>query len=204
MQNYISQLLSDLENAKKNIPPPVDYKLLYPDHPAFSYGLEYIVEWEMAPDSSMDDLFGIKAEQLPPDDKLSEGQAEQLVQAILELWGTFNIGADIPNEDIPALLIYKVLRNRWETGTARYMSEGMTHLEFCHYVPEECPWGMEFCQCKEFANESTEEEDEMKDTELLKGAVHHEDGSMSWVNPKLLDENGHFDASKLDDFPLPF
>lgn len=203
MQNYISQLLSDLDAAKKNVPAPIDYALLYPDHPAFSYGLDYIVEWEMAPDYPMDDLFGIKAEQLPVDDKLSDKQVEDLVEGILDLWATFNIVADIPDDAIPPRLVYKALKNRWEKGTTRYMSEGTTHVEFCHYEPEECPWGMEFCSCKEFANE-TIETSEKEDNELLKGAVHHEDGSMSWVNPKFLDENGHFDASKIDDFPLPF
>ena len=62
MQNYIHQLLTDRTAAKNNLPAAIDYKLLYPDHPAFAYGLDHIVEWEMSPSYKMAELFGITAE----------------------------------------------------------------------------------------------------------------------------------------------
>lgn len=134
----------------------MDYALLYPDHPAVAYGLTHIVEYEMSPRYSMDDLFGIKAEQLPPDDTLSQEQMTQLNDAILDLWAAFNIAADVP-DDVPTHLIYKALKNYWTMETVQYVSEGIIHIEFCGYIPEECPWGSDYCSCKEFANEPVRE-----------------------------------------------
>ena len=99
MQTYINQLLADLENAKTNQPPKVDYKLLYPEHPAndplYEGMMDYMMEWDHAPEWTMNDLFGIDAVVFPPIEKLNGEQTEQLVQGILELWASFNIGADI-------------------------------------------------------------------------------------------------------------
>ena len=46
MKKYIEQLLADLAAATHNLPPTPNYKVLYPDHPAHDFGLEYIVAWE--------------------------------------------------------------------------------------------------------------------------------------------------------------
>jgi hypothetical protein len=35
---YVTQLLGDLAVAKGNVPPKPNVKLLYPDHPALSFG----------------------------------------------------------------------------------------------------------------------------------------------------------------------
>ena len=26
---------------------------------------------------------------------------------------------------------------------------GIVNMEFCHYVPDECPYGLKYCFCKE-------------------------------------------------------
>jgi hypothetical protein len=199
MQNYISQLLTDMKAAEQNLPTNVDYSLLHPEHPAADYGLNFLVEYEMSPRHSMDDLFGIKAEQLPPDDKLTDEQVKQLTDAILELWAAYNIVADFP-EVVPLRTLYNVLKDYWTNETTQYVSEGRIHLEFCHYVPEECPWGSDYCTCKEFANEDAKEFTPIDDAVWQKGIVRNDAGGFSWVNPELLDENGNFDPSKLPDF----
>ena len=198
MQNYISQLLNDLA-AAKNYPKPaqVDYALLYPDHPAYSYGLDYIVEWEMAPRYKMDDLFGIKAEQLPPADILTDEQAKQLNKAILELWAAFNLVAD-SDHDAPPRVFYSVHKDYWETTKVGYDAEEKYELDFCSYNTDLCIWGSDYCTCKDFEDEGNETEDIYSEpSDLQKGIVHNDKGGISWVNPKLLDENGNFDPNKL-------
>lgn len=154
MQTYITQLLTDLKTAQTNQPPKVDYKLLYPDHPAsnpqYEGVMDYMIEWDHAPEWTMNDLFGIDAVVFPPIEKLNGEQTEQLVQGILELWASSNICADILNDKIPIQTIYTVLVNYWKTETIQYMSEGTLHLEFCHYDENDCPWGYEYCSCKDF------------------------------------------------------
>jgi hypothetical protein len=199
MQNYVHQLLTDMAAAQKNLPTDVDYALLYPDHPATAYGLTHLVEYEMSPRHSMDDLFGIKAEQLPPVETLTDAQIEQLNDGILSLWSAFNFHADT-KEGVPPRILYKVLRDYWATEKVQYMSVGMMHIEFCDYNPDKCPWGNDYCTCKDFANEPVREFTPEEAAEWRKGLVHHADGSTSWTNPEFLDENGNFDSSKLLDF----
>ena len=134
MQNYVNQLLTDMAAAQKNLPTEVDYALLYPDHPAVAYGLTHIAEYEMSPRHSMDDLLGIKAEQLPPDDKLSDEQVVQLNDGIVALWEAFNISPDLPNE-VPPRLIYEALKNYWEQKRCNMCQKGESTLSFATMNP---------------------------------------------------------------------
>ncbi|GEM_PF-430356 len=202
MQSYITQLLHDLKAAQNNLPPPKDYALLYPNHPAahpkYEGDLDYIIEWEMGDAQPMEELFGISPNALPPVEQLTNEQAESLCHAILELWQAFNILADFP-DDVPAKLLYRAFRNYWIEHPVSYTSTGRLHLEFCHYIPEQCPWGLEYCTCKDLIAErekysvqmTPEQEEHWKKGLQPNGA---------WINPDLLDENGNFDPNKLQSF----
>jgi hypothetical protein len=148
MENYINQLLEEMEIAKNNLPPKVNYALLYPNHPALIYGLDYVVEWEMAPDWKMEDLFGIKKEQLPVAEKLTEFEIEKLNKGILDLWFAFNTIVEDLDERIPQRDLYIAFRNSWEEKTIQYMPDNIYSLDFCEYSPEHCIWNSEFCPCK--------------------------------------------------------
>ncbi|MEN9611563.1 MAG: hypothetical protein RLZZ628_2377 [Bacteroidota bacterium] len=84
MQKYIGQLLADFEKAKQNLPEPINYSLLYPDHPAANTPMEYVIEWENAPEQSMSELFGISWEALPPVEKLTDEQVVLLHKGIVQ------------------------------------------------------------------------------------------------------------------------
>jgi hypothetical protein len=96
----------------------------------------------------MSDLFGIDGHVFPSAEQLNEEQQKDIIDAILDLWLSFNIAADFPAV-VPVTTLYNVLVNRWKGKPVNYMSVGTLHLEFCHYDPTECPWGMEYCQCKD-------------------------------------------------------
>ncbi|PSJ75852.1 hypothetical protein C7N43_16695 [Sphingobacteriales bacterium UPWRP_1] len=202
MQPYINQLLQDLNAAQNNLPPPKDYALLYPNHPAadpqYDGELNYIIEWEMGDEQPMEDLFGISADALPPVELLTDEQAGSLCDAILNLWQAFNILADYPHK-VPIKLLYQALRNYWIEKPVSYTSAGHLHLEFCHYKPEECPWGLEYCTCKDLAEEWKKNPVQLTPEE----EAYWEKGLQpdgGWVNPDLLDENGNFDPDKLKSF----
>ena len=155
MENYINQLLEEMESAKSNLPFKVNYALLYPNHPALIYGLDYIVEWEMAPTWKMEELFGIKKEQLPVAEKLTDTEIEKLNNGILDLWFAFNTIVEDLDERIPQRDLYKAFRNSWEEKTIRYMPDGIYSLDFCEYSTEHCIWNAEFCACKNLDSEDT-------------------------------------------------
>jgi len=153
MQQYLNQLLADLKAAQTKQPEKPDYKVLYPDHqandPIYDGMMDYMIEWDNAPEWKMDDLFEIKSEVFPPVEKLTTEQVTKLIDGILELWAHFNIDAVIPDDKIPVEIVYKELVNSWKTETIQYISEGTLHLEFCHYDENNCPWGYEYCSCKD-------------------------------------------------------
>jgi hypothetical protein len=168
MQTYLSQLIEDLELASQNPVEVPDYKLLNPNHPAIEYGLDYIVAWECAPDVPMPEAFGFPLEAFPPHEQLTEEQAEQLNNAILKLWEANRIIADLPARLPSQLVLYKELRLKWQEQTVRFLPDGNMHLEFCYYVHGECPWGMDFCTCKdeEWYNDSLDMGAETEESEL--------------------------------------
>lgn len=157
MEKYVAQLLEDLERVKSNKPDKPNVHILYPDHPALDYGLDYIAEWECAPMVLMAELLGFPQEKLPVVEKLTEKQATAINEKILEVWLEFNFYADFP-DGLPELTKYKIIRNKWEEDV-HYVSEGMYHFEFCDYEPENCPFGLDYCSCKDI---ETFEIDDMK------------------------------------------
>jgi hypothetical protein len=195
MQNYVNQLLADMVAAKSNLPADIDYKLLYPDHPAYKFGLDYIVEWEMAPSYTMDELFCIKAEQLPPAEKLTDEQIVQLLAGIYDLWQAFNYSPD-SEFDAPPRVFYTVIKNYWATQSVQYEKYTFIELDFCSYNNDMCVWG-DYCRCKDEVFETMEDYKSKVDFELEKGIINHPNGGISWLNPTLLDEDGNLDLSGL-------
>lgn len=147
MEKYIQQLLEDIEVAHYNLPDTPDIGILYPDHPALEYGLDHIAEWKCAPYQPFEKLLGLTADQFPPIEKLRHDEIELLVEKLLQLWAAFNFHADFPN-DLPNYLKYQLMINKL-SEEVQYVSSGTIHFEFCDYDPQHCPYGIEYCQCKQ-------------------------------------------------------
>ena len=151
MQTYITQLLEDLTEAAKTKIEAPDYKLLNPNNPALKAGLDYLVAWECAPYLTYFEVFGIPNEAFPPSEMLNEEQAKQVVEAIVNLLEVNTIEVGFP-EILPSYqVLYRELRKEWQEKTMRIMPEedGMQGIDFCHYNGSTCPWGMDFCTCKD-------------------------------------------------------
>ena len=162
MKKYIEQLLADLAAATQNLPPTPNYKVLYPDHPAHDFDLEYIVAWECAPLEPMSDIYGIAADAFPSEDKLTDEQVAEVSNAILLLWHTYNHDVVIP-EVVPYRLLYKILVDAWQNHETQFLPPGMGHstTDFCTYYPETCPWG-EYCTCIEMTAEFEKEHEDFE------------------------------------------
>jgi len=164
MEKYVVQLLEELEKLKGNKPEKPNVHILYPDHPALDYGLDYIAEWECAPLVSMSELLGFAQDNLPVVEKLTEKQAAVISDKILDVWQEFNFYADFP-DGLPELTKYKILRKRWGEDV-QYVSEGMMHFEFCDYEPENCPFGIEYCSCKDIDSYDMDDLNPLQEGEL--------------------------------------
>ncbi len=117
--------------------------------PATAASLEEVERYvEEVPAITMFDHFDLRPEGFPPAERLADAQLADLVTALRRLWATFNFTAVLP-DGLPARLAYPVLLTRM-AEPAMLMAFGHIGIEFCHYEPTECPWGPEWCDCKNF------------------------------------------------------
>jgi hypothetical protein len=91
--------------------------------------------------------FGFQLEQFPKADLLTDAQLEVLCSLLVRLWAAYNFTAAV-SETIPKRLLYPKLIERMHKPTF-VMTRGNIGIEFCHYDPDACPWGGEWCGCKE-------------------------------------------------------
>lgn len=125
MQRYIEQVIEDLQEAKKNV--PADPELGTED--SYEEFAEKMFAIETAPSEPSKNVFGVSYEELPPPEKLTEPQMQQLIDAIEDTLYAFNASVDYKNE-MPVKLKYEVLRDWFEEDV--HIMPGFTmHLDFC-------------------------------------------------------------------------
>ncbi len=172
METYITQLVTDINAAtleQWNCNPPHFYQAGMRDamhQPPVGYVAKKTSKSKEIPDDfeasiaelekslegkasvTMLDHFGFIAEQFPPAEKLSEAQAQLVVEALTRLWVAFNFLPTLPTK-APAIVFYPHMVERM-TQPAMLMKHGVTGIEFCDYDPDECPFGREWCDCTNF------------------------------------------------------
>ncbi len=92
--------------------------------------------------------FGFKPEQFPPAEQLTDADLDTLSALLCRLWAAYNFTAVIPDE-VPGRLVYPLLLERMSKPTY-VMTRGNIGVEFCGYEPEHCPFGTEWCSCKDY------------------------------------------------------
>ena len=92
--------------------------------------------------------FDLDPAQFPPADQLTDNDLDQLVLKICRLWASYNFTAVLPKK-VPARVVYPILLKKMFKPTF-VMNRGNIGVEFCYYEPKECPFGEEWCSCKEF------------------------------------------------------
>jgi hypothetical protein len=91
--------------------------------------------------------FGFTPEQFPPPEQLSDADLDALSVLLCRLWAAYNFTAVVP-EKAPGRVVYPLLLERMHKPTF-VMTRGCIGIEFCHYEPSECPFGAEWCSCKD-------------------------------------------------------
>ncbi len=163
MQTYIIQLIEDLtEVSKTRLEAP--YKSFDTD--------------KVATDNSYFHIFGIPNEAFPPMEMLNENQAKQLVEAMVNLLKVNEVSLNFPERLPPYKILYRELRREWHEGIFLILptdSYTMVGIDFCHCNGETCPWGMEYCACKDrehyIATEEVQEKIEEKTKQKAKTKI---------------------------------
>jgi hypothetical protein len=150
MKNYIIQLIDDIHEAKNH---PSHPKLALssfseydedPDIVDFSYVEEYLYGKE----EKISDIVGIDILLLPEPELLDADDAATLAREMTMLLNRFNFYPDFP-ENYPLELQYRFLRNLWNDEHV-FMTVGETHIDFCEYELESCPFPGYCKSCEEF------------------------------------------------------
>ncbi len=151
MESYIEQLIGDLHETTRKLKLP--YEILEeseagsndePEPEDMSYVEEYI-EGEELPISQ---ITGIDQEYLPPAEKLNTDQQALLAGELEKLLEYFHFVMDFP-PNYPAHLRYSFIRNFWSQEHVA-LSIGESHIEFCEYEKENCPFPGYCTTCEEF------------------------------------------------------
>ena len=143
IQKYIEQLLADLQKAAENAanPDPLKNKMVSSAQD-FQNHIAQVEEYLHGPMYRLSDIVGIDAAMLPADDLLSDEQTALLATEMESLLNAFNYYPDFPQntgKEVPPRLRYRAMRSRWESEQT-IMSFGESHLEFCSYDEEACPF----------------------------------------------------------------
>lgn len=141
MQNYLTQLISDMHKSAEKVP---QAKI-----PEGEFDPEYMMELEESGEEPMSHWFGLDIEQFPPSERLSEEQLTQMAAELEKLWKAYSFYPDFP-DGLPAKRRYELMREYLDHPTQYWPGGWEHHFEFCDYYPSHCPFGDEFCRCKEF------------------------------------------------------
>jgi hypothetical protein len=140
MQKYINQLICDFKEAEKNVPPT---PVLSEDYEEFE---EQMLAIENAPDIPAKKLFGVSYEELPPAEKLTKEQMQQLIEAITDTFEAFNCSVELPG-NVPLELQYELVRDQF-ADPIHYMPGWSMHFDFCSGWCPDCKI-IDYCDTKD-------------------------------------------------------
>jgi len=143
LQKYIGQLLEDIQKAAENAanPDPLKDKTVSSAQD-FQEHIAQVEQYLHGPMFRLSDIVGIDAAMLPADELLSDEQTRLLASEMEKLLNAYNFYSDFPQNNgkvVPPRLRYRAMRSHWESEQT-IMSFGESHLEFCSYDEEYCPF----------------------------------------------------------------
>jgi hypothetical protein len=152
MDNYLIQLVNDMRKAAKNVPDP--QTLIDEADLDLPKEFEMFADVELylhGPLQKISEITGIDTAALPSGKKLTGSQMSFLYDEMKRLLNAYCFYPDFP-EGLSVEIKYRLLRKEWENKHV-LTATGHTGIEFCSYLPEECPFPEEFCSCKDFLEE---------------------------------------------------
>lgn len=187
MERYIEQLINDIRNATWNNKPPHEIweqSGADPDDELELEDISHVEEFVYGKKERISKITGIDAKQLPPTKKLTSEQQSRLAIELENLLRYFHFILDFP-VDFPTDLRYAFIRKIWKKKYVP-MTFGDTHIEFCSFNEEKCPFPGYCSTCKEIAAEMKCDEgigesdfdppiDELIDIEVING-FYNDDG----------------------------
>jgi len=148
MQRYLEQLIEDIHKARTIVRPPSDvWEYTDMDDEGEIEDMVFAETFLYGKPQPLAQITGIKREQLPNADILSQEQAAMLTKELEALLLHYNFVSDFP-ESFPMAQRYPFLLTIW-TNEYVELSFGEYHIEFCTYDDTQCPFPGYCSICKE-------------------------------------------------------
>lgn len=111
------------------------------------------------------DFSGLYAEQFPPKERLNENQMKQVVEAYQLMLQSWNIDIYLP-EQLPIAMKYELLIGTLDRSVY-VTNDEYSHIgiDLCSYDVDNCPFGSEYCSCKEDLKEWESKENDRENYE---------------------------------------
>lgn len=165
LDNYVIQLAEQLRSSAQDLPDPNAVSEF--DEESLPEELKMFADVERflhGKAKKLSFIVGIKQESFPPVNRLNEHQITLLYDEMKRLLAAYCFYPDFP-EGLPTEEKYKVLRDEWNMELV-YTGEGESHLEFCSYEPDECPFPEKYCWCRDIEVEDMDTFDDMDEDDL--------------------------------------
>ncbi len=150
MQRYITQLIEDLHEIVQKVNPSgkvIEEETIHDDD-SFARHIEDVENYLQGEQIPISQITGIEQELLPPPERLSEHQQRQLSLELEDFLKPHHFVLEFP-QNYPFHLRYSFIRNFW-TEKHPLMKFGTSHIEFCNYEPENCPFPGYCTNCEDF------------------------------------------------------
>jgi len=147
MQNYINQLSDDILEACR-VAEIQDQLNSHEDDDEGEAAIQSAENFVYGDTEPLSSITGIAPIVLPPPERLTQEQKSQLAGVLEKLLIIKKFLPEFPHQ-LPMHRRYQFLREMWSEEFAPPLT-GHVHVQFCQYIPEECPFP-EYCDhCGEF------------------------------------------------------
>ncbi len=135
MDHYLEQLIDDLKrSAAQATAFRGDVEVNIPEETT----IEAFGDPGLGVERRLSDIVGISRASLPAPGKLRTGQINRLLREMVDLLHAWNFHPEFPDH-LPNEIRYDALRGIWDSRQP-LMNDGIVHLEFCNYDPDDCPF----------------------------------------------------------------
>lgn len=162
MEKYLNQLLEEMQ--KRGAVSPMHKQDVSSTDPLQEFMYNMAHGSGESYNDTIEDYCGIKLEQLPPQERLTEDETERLVGGIIDMWRDYGIGIQVP-ETTPVCVLYKLMREVWQEEMFLLRSGGLT-IDFCSGNCPDCDL-LPFCVSGQnsdwFKDENAQHDNDNKD-----------------------------------------
>ncbi len=139
MDRYINQLIGDFNLSESQAKPEPEIDDSYE---AFE---EQMLKFEEGECVSSKEKVGVSYEELPPANRMTDKQAERLLEAMLNSLSANGTGVSFPGDGVPVKLAYKELREHFKDGF--HAMSGWV-IDFCSGWCPDCAF-VDYCKNKD-------------------------------------------------------